>query len=120
MTFDEFVLFHKAVKAALSVDPEALATIRGLKHDFGWNLLGNLLDLGGLAFAPATPEVNAFVAHMSASHEFFDDLFIGVYESEVRGRVLTGWFCEPGLCWCCGLVLVLCSGWGLGWYWYWC
>jgi hypothetical protein len=78
------VLFHKAVQGALSVDPDALATIRGLKHDFGWNLLGNLLDLGGLAFAPDTPEVHAFVAHMRESHQYFDELFQGVFKSEVR------------------------------------
>lgn len=54
------------------------------KRDFGWNWLGNLVGLGGLAFTPATPEVLRFAQHMSRTHAFFDDVFIGVYDNPVR------------------------------------
>ena len=56
-TFDEFVLLHKAIMAAVSSDPAALGALHGARRSFGWNVLGNLLDLGKIAFAPATPEV---------------------------------------------------------------
>ena len=52
----------------------------------GWNLLGNLLDLGQIAFAPATPQVLRFAAHMEASHEFFSEYFHGVFATEVQLR----------------------------------
>jgi len=56
-TFDEFVLLHKAIMAAVSDDPAMLGALHGARRSFGWNMLGNLLDLGKIAFAPATPEV---------------------------------------------------------------
>ena len=56
-TFDEFVLLHKAIMAAVSDDPATLGALHGARRSFGWNMLGNLLDLGKIAFAPATPEV---------------------------------------------------------------
>jgi hypothetical protein len=56
-TFDEFVLLHKAIIGAVSSDPAALNALHGARRSFGWNMLGNLLDLGKIIFAPATPEV---------------------------------------------------------------
>ena len=56
-TLDEFVLLHKALMAAVASDPAALGALHGARRSFGWNVLGNLLDLGKIAFAPATPEV---------------------------------------------------------------
>lgn len=56
-TLDEFVLLHKGLAAAVAVDPGALDALHGARRSFGWNLLGNLLDLGLIAFAPATPQV---------------------------------------------------------------
>lgn len=40
---------------------------------------GNLVDMGKLAFAPATPEVLRLAAHMDASHELFGEAFHGVF-----------------------------------------
>lgn len=51
------MLLHKALAAAVAGDPGALDALEGARRSFGWNLLGNLLELGQIAFAPATPEV---------------------------------------------------------------
>ena len=56
-TFDEFVLLHKAIMGAISSDPTVLHALHGARRSFGWNMLGNLLDLGKIIFAPATSEV---------------------------------------------------------------
>ena len=40
---------------------------------------GNLVDMGKLAFAPATPEVLKLAAHLGKTHEFFDESFHGVF-----------------------------------------
>lgn len=42
-------------------------------------LAGNLVDMGKLAFAPATPEVLKLAAHLRSSHELFADVFHGVF-----------------------------------------
>ena len=39
--------------------------------------------LGGLAFAPRTPEVEAFARYIAASHHFFGSVFAGVFDTEV-------------------------------------
>ena len=45
---------------------------------FGWSP-GNLVDMGLLAFAPATPEVLQLAAHLDKTHEFFRQSFHGVF-----------------------------------------
>lgn len=40
---------------------------------------GNLIDMGKLAFAPATPEVLELAAHLDKTHEFFGESFHGVF-----------------------------------------
>lgn len=62
------------------VDPMSLPSA-----EQGWNLLGNLLDLGKLAFSPASPEVLKFTAYMEGRYgSFFTDNFHGVFATEVR------------------------------------
>ena len=39
----------------------------------GWNVLGNLLDLGNIAFAPASPAVLRLVDTLLASHELLSE-----------------------------------------------
>jgi len=68
-TFDEFILLHKAIMAAVSGDPAMLGALHGARRSFGWNMLGNLLDLGKIAFAPATPEVLRCGSHKSHCFE---------------------------------------------------
>ena len=58
------------------------------------------VGLGGLAFTPSTPEVLRFAAYMSSSHQFFDDVFLGVYNDEVRWGVVAngvGWGTGEGV-----------------------
>lgn len=55
----------------------------------GWNLLGNLLDLGKVAFSPASPDVLKFAAYMEEKYgAFFTDNFHGVFASEVWSQLL--------------------------------
>ncbi len=41
--------------------------------------VGNLVDMGKLAFVPATPEVLKLAAHLDQTHEFFGESFYGVF-----------------------------------------
>ena len=68
LTLDEFILLHEVLQAAVQTNPEALSLLRNVRSSFGRNLLGNLIDLGQVAFAPATPDVLRFAEHMSNSH----------------------------------------------------
>ncbi len=45
-------------RAARGAELEVVLT--NFKRDFGWNYLGNLVGMGGLAFTPATPDVLRF------------------------------------------------------------
>lgn len=44
-----------------------------------------MLEQGVLAFAPASPEVLRLADHMSKKHEFFSDVFHGVFPTEAEG-----------------------------------
>lgn len=68
LTVDEFILLHEVIQAVTSLNPEAVDLLRNVRSTIGRNLLGNLLDLGKVAFAPATPDVLAFADHMVKNH----------------------------------------------------
>lgn len=70
-TLDEFILLSQGLQAAVGQDPSALAALRGARRSFGWNVLGNLLDLGQVAFAPSTPDTLRLADHLSRTHELF-------------------------------------------------
>ena len=59
-------------------------------RDFGRSE-GNLVDMGLLAFAPATPEVLQLAAHLDKTYEFFRQSFHGVFRC--------GLCCPPHLAW---------------------
>jgi hypothetical protein len=54
---------------------------RELQHLYshGVHDVGNLVDMGKLAFAPATPEVLRLAGHLDSSHELFGEVFRGVF-----------------------------------------
>ena len=68
-TLDEFILLSRALEAAAGQNEDAVAGLRGARASLGWNVLGNLLDLGKIAFAPASPAVLRLVDSLLASHE---------------------------------------------------
>ena len=72
---------------------------------------GNLVDMGGLAFAPATESVLRFTDHMMRTHALFRGAFSGVFpseaEAEARGPKPNPNSCLGRLCLpshCCSLV----------------
>mmetsp|Transcript_7891 Transcript_7891/g.23248 ORF Transcript_7891/g.23248 Transcript_7891/m.23248 type:complete len:2373 (+) Transcript_7891:472-7590(+) len=85
-TFDEFLGLSKMLQAALGASPGAVNALHGARRHFGWNLLGNLLDTGKIAFAPATPEVLRFVDHMAKTTEYFSEYFHGVFRTEAEAE----------------------------------
>ncbi|KAK9833394.1 hypothetical protein WJX81_001382 [Elliptochloris bilobata] len=85
-TLDEFILLHKVVRAALHLHPDMLDMIEGARRAFGWNVLGNLVDMGALAFAPASESVLRFTDHMMRTHALFKGAFIGVFPSEAEAE----------------------------------
>ena len=71
MTLDEFILLHEVLSVAAQANPQAVGQLRDVQNAIGQNVLGNLLELGKVAFAPASPAVNAFSEHMIKSHGTF-------------------------------------------------
>ena len=57
---------------------------------------GNLVDMGKLAFAPATPEVLQLAAHLDKTHEFFGQSFHGVFRYALVCNAFSA--CYPGPC----------------------
>lgn len=80
-SFDEFAALSYLATFAL----ESNAGFRSLYRQatkLGIKALGNLLNLGKIAFAPDTPAVRLLVAHLNASHAFFGDHLAGVWPTE--------------------------------------
>ncbi len=57
---------------------------------------GNLVDMGKLAFAPASPEVLKLAAHLDKTHEFFGQSFHGVFRHSSCVLCLSG--LHNGIC----------------------
>ncbi|KAK9857576.1 hypothetical protein WJX84_000857, partial [Apatococcus fuscideae] len=85
-TFDEFVSMHNVLQLALESQPDVLGQLRGARRSLGWNMLGNLLDMGQLAFAPNSPDVLRFVDYMQRTHPMFADVFYGIFETEAAAE----------------------------------
>ena len=68
----------------------------------GWNVLGNLLDMGQLAFAPATPEVLKLAAALDGTHRMFGKVF--------RWALLVHAYCVALLGRLCATAAGLCTG----------
>lgn len=47
---------------------------------------GNLVDMGGLAFAPASESVLRFTDHLMRTHALFKGAFSGVFPSEAEAE----------------------------------
>ncbi|CAM6122589.1 unnamed protein product [Calypogeia fissa] len=80
-SFDGFVTLHKLVRKGLESQEGQLERSVHLQKKFG-NILGNLLELGQIAFAPNTSEVTDLVNHMLAEHQYFKGLYGGTFNSE--------------------------------------
>ena len=68
LTLDEFILLHEVVQAAAQANPGAVSLLRNVQSTIGRNLLGNLIELGQVAFAPASPDVLHFADYMVQKH----------------------------------------------------
>ena len=68
-------MLHEALERMVESQPGVLDQIRGARRALGWNVLGNLLDMGQLAFAPATPEVLKLAAALDGTHRMFGKVF---------------------------------------------
>jgi hypothetical protein len=66
-TFDGFVALHKLIRKVLVNNGQYQEAIRIQQH-FG-NMLGNLLSLGRITFAPNSSEVAGLVNHLTSETE---------------------------------------------------
>lgn len=48
-----------------------------------------MVDMGKLAFAPATPEVLQLAKHLDQKHEFFGESFYGVFRCDSYYKSMT-------------------------------
>lgn len=67
-TLDEFILVHELLQPALRGHRAFMSVLIQLQLTLGPHALGNLVDLGKVAFTPDTPEVQAFAQYMLESH----------------------------------------------------
>ncbi|CAM6001577.1 unnamed protein product [Sphagnum balticum] len=79
-TFDGFVALHKLIQKVLVNNGQYEEAIRIQQH-FG-NMLGNLLSLGRITFAPNSSEVAGLVNHLTSETEFFREVYGGTFASE--------------------------------------
>ncbi|GLI64061.1 hypothetical protein VaNZ11_007197 [Volvox africanus] len=80
LTFDEWLLMGSFINATLEASGKKNTLEATLE------LLMPVMPVSGmqpgwLALVPDTPQVRAFAAHMSATTRFFDDVFLGTYDS---------------------------------------
>ncbi|KAK9808229.1 hypothetical protein WJX73_000749 [Symbiochloris irregularis] len=88
-TLDEYILLSYALRYQIDQRNGSLDQLRGVRRQFGWNILGNLLEKGQIAFAPNTPDVLRLAEHLSTTHELFASRFYGVLETEEAGEELS-------------------------------
>jgi hypothetical protein len=89
--FDAFVLTHEVLKAVVQANGGYERLVEA-QSKYG-NQFGNLLQLGGLAFAPDTAEVARLVQHMNSTYQVR------------RARLL--YFCVSSVCLLSALVVPL-------------
>lgn len=70
-TLDEYILLSYALRYQIDQRNGSLDQLRGVRRQFGWNILGNLLESGQIAFAPSTPDVLRLAEHLTTTHELF-------------------------------------------------
>ena len=85
-SLDEFVAAHLAIRAVFARYSPAWTAYRELKTQLGYNLLGNLVELGGIAFMPNTSGVRALASSLSARHASWDSYYQGAYDDITTAR----------------------------------
>eukprot|EP00850_Spirogloea_muscicola_P018780 SM000176S03111 [mRNA] locus=s176:35560:47252:+ [translate_table: standard] len=82
-SLDVYIGTHKLLQLAFSggAGQNASQRIVAIEKKFG-NVVGNLLHLGKLYFAPDTKEVAALVSHLKQRYQFFDEFYGGTCASE--------------------------------------
>jgi ATP-binding cassette subfamily A (ABC1) protein 3 len=85
-SLDEFVAAHLAIRAVFSRFSPAWTAYRELKTQLGYNLLGNLVELGGIAFMPNTSGVRALASSLSGRHASWDSYYQGAYDDITTAR----------------------------------
>ncbi len=86
-SFDEFVAVHLLLRGLFSRFAPAWAAYRAVKDQTGVNPLGNLLELGGVAFVPDTPEVARMAGALAAQHVFWSRHYRGAHADVASARV---------------------------------
>ena len=79
-SLDEFVITHLVIRAVFSRYSPAWTAYKELKTQLGYNLLGNLVELGGIAFMPNTSGVRALASALSARHASWDSYYKGAFD----------------------------------------
>ncbi|EFJ41760.1 hypothetical protein VOLCADRAFT_98328 [Volvox carteri f. nagariensis] len=80
LTFDEWLLLSSTLNATLAASGRRSTIEATLQFLLPIMPLSGMQP-GWLALVPDTPQVRAFAAHMSATTHFFDDVFLGVFDS---------------------------------------
>jgi hypothetical protein len=83
---DEFIGAHVIVRGLFSRYEPAWAAYRAVKDQLGFNPLGNLVELGGVAFVPATPEVTALAAALARRHVMWAAHYKGAHADVATAR----------------------------------
>ena len=85
-SLDEFVAAHLAIRAVFSRYASAFTAYKALKDQFGYNILGNLVELGGIAFTPNITGVRTMASALSARHASWDSYYHGAFDDVSAAR----------------------------------
>ena len=85
-SFDEYVAIHELIRGVFARYEPAWRAYRSIKDQTGINLLGNFLELGGLAFVPNTPAVRLLAATLAKRNAAFASYYMGAHDDVASAR----------------------------------
>jgi len=85
-SFDEYVAIHELIRGVFARFEPAWRAYRSIKDQTGINLLGNFLELGGLAFVPNTPAVRLLATTLAKRNAAFASYYMGAHDDVASAR----------------------------------
>ena len=83
---DAFVAAHTLIRGLFSRYEPAWAAYKAVKEKLGYNPLGNMVELGGVAFVPDSPGVRSMAASLAARHVSWSGRYRGAFADVETAR----------------------------------
>ena len=86
-SFDEYVAVHQLLRGVFTRYEPAWRAYRSIKDQTGLNLLGNFLELGGIAFVPDSPAVRLLASTLARRNAAFSSYYQGAHADVAAARL---------------------------------